>query len=164
MRLFFKTPLLLLFTISTFLTLPKLSLHFTIPGERFIFACVIRAMFALTTISQVVHGFVQRLKAITKTSFKHWNTWDLWRHQLPWFRQLLRAIRFSSAAGKVDAMSRVNELELLIREDISAHNSGDLLLTQKLELSRKKKELIGTTKVLEIKSHSRVRRRRKCLR
>ncbi|MBT5443433.1 MAG: hypothetical protein HOK91_11680, partial [Gammaproteobacteria bacterium] len=101
-------------------------------------------LFALTTIARVRHRFVQPLKTLTENLYANIETPG--RHQPPELRQLLRAIRFYSAAGNVDAMNRVNELELVIRDDISAHNAGDLLLKQEREVLREtKSEIIDAT-------------------
>ena len=106
-------------------------------------------MFALTAIARVKHRFVQPLKTLTENLYANIETPA--RHQPPELRQLLRAIRFYSAAGNVNAMNRVNELELAIRDDISAHNAGNLLLKQERDVLREtKSELIDATKDLEV--------------
>jgi CheY-like chemotaxis protein/HPt (histidine-containing phosphotransfer) domain-containing protein len=149
MRFFSEISLLLLLTVCPLLTLGGLSLRFTIPGEWFLLAGVMSVMFALTTIARVRHRFVQPLKTLTENLYANIETPG--RHQPPELRQLLRAIRFYSAAGNVDAMNRVNELELVIRDDISAHNAGDRLLKQEREVLREtKSEIIDATKDLEV--------------
>ena len=149
MRFFSEISLLLLVTVCPLLTLGGLSLRFTIAGEWFLLAGVMSVMFALTTLARVKHRFVQPLKTLTENLYANIETPA--RHQPPEWRQLLRAIRFYSAAGNVDAMNRVNELELAIRDDISAHNAGDLLLKQEREVLREtKSELIDATKDLEV--------------
>ena len=65
---------------------------------------------------------------------------------------MLQAIRFSSAAGDVGAMSRVNDLEIVIRSDISAHNEGGLLLNKELKVLRQKDDLTDATKDLAVKA------------
>jgi|TARA_B110000967_G_C18773554_1_gene504347 hypothetical protein len=65
---------------------------------------------------------------------------------------LLQAIRLSSAAGDVGAMSRVNDLEIVIRSDISAHNEGGLLLNKELKVLRQKNDLTDATKDLAVKA------------
>ena len=149
MRFFSEISLLLLLTVCPLLTLGGLSLLFTITSEWFLLAGAISLMSVLTTIARVKHRFVQPLKTLTENLYANIETPA--RHQPPEWRQLLRAIRFYSAAGNVDAMNRVNELELAIRDDISAHNAGDLLLKQKREVLREtKSELIDATKDLEV--------------
>ena len=128
MRFFSEISLLLLLTVCPLLTLGGLSLRFTIPGEWFLLAGVMSVMFALTAIARVKHRFVQPLKTLTENLYANIETPA--RNQPLELRQLLRAIRFYSAAGNVDAMNRVNELELVIRDDIRAHNASDLLLKQ----------------------------------
>jgi CheY-like chemotaxis protein len=149
MRFFSEISLLLLVTVCPLLTLGGLSLRFTIAGEWFLLAGVMSVMFALTTIARVKHRFVEPLKTLTENLYANIETPG--RHQPPELRQLLRAIRFYSAAGNVNAMNRVNELELAIRDDISAHNAGNLLLKQERDVLREtKSELIDATKDLEV--------------
>lgn len=148
MRFFSEISLLLLLTVCPLLTLGGLSLLFTITSEWFLLAGAISLMSALTTIARVKHRLVQPLKILTENLYANIETSG--RHQPPELRQLLRAIRFYSAAGKVDAVSRVNELELEIRDDISAHSAGDLLLKQEHEVLREtKSKIIDATKDLE---------------
>ena len=150
MRFFTEISLLLILTLCPLLTLGGLSLHFTIPGEWFFLAAVMSVLFALTTIARVKHWFVQPLKTLTENLYANIETPG--KHHAPELQQLLRAIRFYSVAGNVDAMNRVNELELVIRDEISAQNTNDLLLKQeRQELRQTKSEIINATKELEAK-------------
>ena len=49
-------------------------------------------------------------------------------------------------------MSRVNDLEIVIRSDISAHNEGGLLLNKELKVLRQKNDLTDATKDLAVKA------------
>ena len=106
-------------------------------------------MFALTHISKVRHRFLQPLKTLTESSYANIETPE--QNQAPEFPQLLPGVRFSSAAGIVGVMRRVNELELVTRSDISARNAANLSPKRGLEVLRQKRMLSETNKDLAVK-------------
>ncbi len=137
--------LLLLLAISPLLILGGLSLSFTMLDEWFLLAGAMSIMFALTAIARLHHRLFQPLKTLIENLYKTAETPE--NHQPPELRQLLQAIRFYSAAGNVDVMNRIRELELVTRNHISAQIAYDLLLKQELEvLKETKRDLADANK------------------
>lgn len=149
MRFFSELPLLLILTISPLLVLGGLSLRFTIPAVWVLLAGGVSVIFALTTMARTRHRFTQPLQTLIESLYA--NDATPVRRQPPELRQLLRAIRFYHAAGDVDAMNKINDLERQIRRDNSTREANTLLLKQEQEvLSETKREIINATKKLDV--------------
>jgi CheY-like chemotaxis protein len=149
MRFLSELSLLLILTLSPLLILGGLSLRFTIPGVWLLLAGGIGVMAAMTTTLRLRHRFVRPLRTLIDNLYENVETPR--GGEPPELRQLLRAIRFSSAAGNVDAMNRVSSLEQQLQSDRNIREQDDLLLKQEREVLREtQREIIDATNDLEV--------------
>jgi len=149
MRFLSELSLLLILTLSPLLILGGLSLGLTIPADWLLLAGGMSIIAAVTTTLRLRHRFVRPLQTLIDNLYENLETPR--GDEPPELRQLLRAIRFSSAAGNIDAMNRISRLEQQLRRDRNTREQDELLLKQEREVQREtQREIVDTTRDLEV--------------